>query len=1096
MVGMVQDPSPSGSGGQSQTAGGGFSSSVDPWADYSADPNLQTPPRGGLAGNQPAGEDLDLSIGWDRFEKLVLALTHGVLGLRGIRFRRYGVHGQAQHGIDLAGRKPDGGYAVVQCKNYQVFTAADLRKAVETFAKGRRPFDARELIIATSASTQGTQVADELGKLQDEHPELDLELWGSEQINEFLRYRADIVARFWTRETADSFCTGAPVPGVPAPPLDRQQQAERILLGPLQTPDVVPLLREADAKLSDDPAASAQLYSDLAARLDEPRFRAHALTLRHRQLDALQRANRTEEAAELAAHLAVTALHYGNALEARKLADLLQTLTARTTSAGVEPTAPQRHARLVRAAVQFTHHPLGASEEFREALAEETLAEPGYRPVLVLLLAENLHAAGHHDLAELDGLIGSAIAQAQDRPIAGFEDDAIIRLRLVQAEYNADTRHELLRAARRHLIPDRHTAFAHAREARRCHLQSRAEEALECWRDAIYTAIHAGLSDAAADWLYAVRAVNVQYGPWTSELNEEHHLAQALRATGTGHLLDRTRDPREQAMSAIAGRRPIEAVLAARRWLTDSVVTGSWADEREALEFLADLYADSKEPALAATYYQRAGETKKLKALADTVGDLLLPFGPLKDAPWWVLRARAVLISAQADLLEDEAASALLDEFVELAALARRGELVDSPNRALARQAVESVCDLASRGTAAQAIAVLDLLAPDVPREPNHYQHSDDHHAAACLAIARAHPELAMRAMTRLFDLADYGVQEALELIASDDVLAYLGTQRHPGRRSTSPTSTNPLTENEQSALRARAIQLAEDGRYLADTVRARIEPDHPGFRRRAEQARDRILNRPAPVPEQAAIGTTMVSDSYLTSSLNIEDQRACLQKLVAIADDPMELATNRKDALTAARNVVIDQPDQIKQDTFAFSTPFALGEKARSHLDEYAGETHPLSPFKINMGSASLRGQGLQLAAASATTPEQQRWVRDQAVHMLSSDDISDVHAAAVTLSHLPREITHDVDANLLSTHTHVGVRQLSALLCLHQAEYYRDTAIRLANDPDHRVRRTLAAATARAAGEPTESTNAVLEILAHDHRHSVRTAAKRTEG
>jgi hypothetical protein len=37
-----------------------------------------------------------------------------------------------------------------------------------------------------------------------------LDLWGAEQINRHLRRNADIVAQFWTRETAATFCTGAP----------------------------------------------------------------------------------------------------------------------------------------------------------------------------------------------------------------------------------------------------------------------------------------------------------------------------------------------------------------------------------------------------------------------------------------------------------------------------------------------------------------------------------------------------------------------------------------------------------------------------------------------------------------------------------------------------------------------------------------------------------------------------------------------------------------------------------------------------------------------------------------------------------------------
>ncbi|MFE7512669.1 hypothetical protein ACFU8I_15845 [Streptomyces sp. NPDC057540] len=111
--------------------------------------------------------------------------------------------------IDLAGRDAEGRFVVVQCKDYREFTAGDLRKAVETFTSGRRPFNADHLIVATSAPTERTQLADELATLQREHEDLELDLWGAEQINDLLRYQADVVARFWTRETAEVFCTGA-----------------------------------------------------------------------------------------------------------------------------------------------------------------------------------------------------------------------------------------------------------------------------------------------------------------------------------------------------------------------------------------------------------------------------------------------------------------------------------------------------------------------------------------------------------------------------------------------------------------------------------------------------------------------------------------------------------------------------------------------------------------------------------------------------------------------------------------------------------------------------------------------------------------------
>lgn len=99
---------------------------------------------------------------------------------------------------------------MIQRKDYQQFTPAVLRAAVEKFAAGRRPFGAKHLIVATSASTEATQLGEELDALGTEHPDLDVELWGSEQINQRLRSLGNVVARFWTRETAESFCTDAP----------------------------------------------------------------------------------------------------------------------------------------------------------------------------------------------------------------------------------------------------------------------------------------------------------------------------------------------------------------------------------------------------------------------------------------------------------------------------------------------------------------------------------------------------------------------------------------------------------------------------------------------------------------------------------------------------------------------------------------------------------------------------------------------------------------------------------------------------------------------------------------------------------------------
>jgi hypothetical protein len=184
------------------------------WDLVSADPVLSRPPVPGSPGNVSAGQDLRLDMGWDRFEQLMTSVAQDILGLDQVQFRRYGTSGQAQHGIDLAGRNADGTHTVVQCKEYETFAPTDLRAAVTTFVNGKRPFAAKHFIVAVSAVTRATQLEHELAELQAQHRDLRLELWGAEQINQVLRERADVVSRFWTRETAETFCTGAPLAGV------------------------------------------------------------------------------------------------------------------------------------------------------------------------------------------------------------------------------------------------------------------------------------------------------------------------------------------------------------------------------------------------------------------------------------------------------------------------------------------------------------------------------------------------------------------------------------------------------------------------------------------------------------------------------------------------------------------------------------------------------------------------------------------------------------------------------------------------------------------------------------------------------------------
>lgn len=132
-----------------------------------------------------------------------------------------------------------------------------------------------------------------------------------------------------------------------------------------------------------------------------------------------------------------------------------------------------------------------------------------------------------------------------------------------------------------------------------------------------------------------------------------------------------------------------------------------------------------------------------------------------------------------------------------------------------------------------------------------------------------------------------------------------------------------------------------------------------------------------------------------------------------------------RQDAITGARNLVIDLPVEVQRQTFLLAKEYALGRRDASYLDgEVTGSPHPLSSFKFSGGSASLRGKGLRLAEASATDPEDHVWVRAQAISLLSEQDTEILHDAAVTLSQLPRDVTSRIGLGVLAAHGYIGVR------------------------------------------------------------------------
>ena len=258
----------------------------------------------------------------------------------------------------------------------------------------------------------------------------------------------------------------------------------------------------------------------------------------------------------------------------------------------------------------------------------------------------------------------------------------------------------------------------------------------------------------------------------------------------------------------------------------------------------------------------------------------------------------------------------------------------------------------------------------------------------------------------------------------------------------------------------------------------------------RARTSKAAILARPEPDSRSYAMGTGLGRNSYLATLLPESETKECLEALMTIAADGREAASNRQDALTGARNMVIGQSSEVRDETFTLAEAFATGAKDGSALDDFTGTPHPLSFFKVSMGSRSLRGHGLKLAHAAADSRVQHDWVREQSVSMLRSTEAGDVAAAALTLTRLPPEVTAVIDAGLLASSENTMVRQAAALLAAREPDRYRNVLLRLCAEPDHRVRVLIAESIAAAESPVPAALLEARDLLEQDPRHSVRSA------
>ncbi len=996
---------------------------------------------------------------WTQFERLLLRVAREVRGLRSVSL--LGDPGQKQEGLDVIGLDGAGQAEGIQSKKYVKFTKADLDAAVEKFNEGTTPFPVPRLVIGVACSGHEAKVAQRLVEINKNRDGLEVEIWDNERLSELLRDRPEIVREFFGAATAVSFCAPHVVEPALVPAPDAVSLAGAVLAGPASTTGVQEKLAAADAAEPEEPEKALGLVLAVQAALDEAGFPAHAQVLDERVVALRVRLGRGADAARLLLDRLWSGLAADQPDGAAATLRALETLDGPPDGGKTEHTDGPAPDPFVSAAVRTARRALAVYRDPFGRTHGDAIDDLG--PGMQIDAARLLLLEGESALAGADvtALSPQAFISAADQ-LSSPDRELAVRLRLVAADIDGDWQ-ALLQQARTRAHGRDLSALVLARHARYRALEGDFGDAEANWAEAVEQACLVRRHEDAAAWMYSRRTLASRYQVLVEDTY--HPIASALNSRpDKPRLVAAGRRTRERALDALNHDKPRAAVARLRRYLIDSVVSGSWQEEHDARELLADCYAANGEHALAAEHLALAGQKKQLVELAKAAGDDLLPVQPYLASPlYWVQASAFSALAAQSDLVADEDVSDLVEQGLDVLATGAAGTLVDTPlfgpSKFLA--AHEMLASLLSRATKEQANRYLALVEDRAPRDPNRYFHTDEDHAKALAAIGRTQPDLIDKCVSQLLDM--------------------LKGQAHDAERYGSELLIDNL---DRFDVRQRMAALAAEGNHAAVEVLATAtKPDvaTADDLAAAEAAAAGLLAPPDSGPGVYTRGTGAVRQSVLARFLPPERRVDLVRNQLDRARLPHENTGNRTEYLLAASNLTDDLPMEAATALFKAALRGAT-DPAQSLADDLTAQfSHPFGAFRINDKQDSRPAAAL-LAARLARTPEEQRAARDAALALVGADDGADYRIA-----HALQQLDTDLDDALPYLAT-LGwaLRSLAAIHFARSSTASAPIGQALASDPDPRVRRALARELALTG--PTEHGAAARERLTHDVRYSVR--------
>lgn len=981
---------------------------------------------------------------WEDFERLLWRIVVEVDGLREARV--YGERGQSQHGIDIVGFAMDRTAVTVQCKNYKRFSGAHLQKAVKEFRDDPPPFAVTRLVVAVACRAAATAVIEAEGSIRADLRPIDFDLWDQIQISEKLRNQPLIVERFFGPDTARRFCHPYALRPTEMPSMDAVAMREALARGPERHTGAAALLEQSEQLSTSNPAQAVQLLARAQRRLTDAGFPGHAAAHDARLAKLLVDMGDHDRAVRLLLDKLWTGINHGQTGRADHALYEMRTHASVKSLPTERSMALEAGITLAESAIAIDGDPFGRPGPIPKTTT--SLSADQARVVVLGGEAALTNEAMGWLIGAHDQLLHAAAVLEPDDEILA------VRARLLAAE-GSDDWTSLVMQSRRGTLGYGPGALVHARYARNLTLHQRFEEADAVWDEAVANACLASRWADAAVWTHSRRVLASLANPLSGD---------GLWATQTSlldgppsiRLIPGDEHAQVAAASSLLVDRVRPAVLAGRRALRHAVVAADLSAEREAHRLLGQAYLKSDEPVVAAHHFARAMHADSVQELGRAfAGRFIDVTDDLNGTNYWTVAYAYRLLAEEADLIPDAQVLPIADHVLSELQAHADGTLVDSRFATTSSRylnAIRLAAGISERLPPDVAEIVLQHFEAQSPVAENHYRFHDDDEAVAVAGIASTQPTLIARATKHLVPLLSRS-QSARRTAASNFI-------------DDNITVAQPMLE----------VHSSDPDRWASSVLeRHGLATPEPST---VSQAIERLTAPPHHVTGVYTRGTGAVADSLLV--------RAAPDNMVERAFDGLMLharaahvgAADRAQYLLAAASLV----DRLKDPAAWFDRALQCAiAPTPSELDALEQQmTHPLGTFRMARVQTS-RPQAVYLASLLASRSEQRSAVKEAAMQLIDAAE-GDYWVTRALQRH--PDLLVDEVGYLIGQGW--ALRSLAAIAWCTAVAKPIHLGLRLAKDPDPRVRRSLATELARASRD--DISDNVRAALAQDPCFSVR--------